>query len=148
MVVPLPDRARPAGRRRVVAWVAGVAAAAAVAVIAVLSVGLSHANDRVHQLQSATAAGSLHGELSAALANPAHQVVALRSPTGTVVAHVVLVPGGQAYLTDVTMPALAADETYQLWGSSTVVPSRSACSATSPGWPPSPSGRPRPTCWP
>jgi hypothetical protein len=83
-----------------------------VAAIAVLSVTLIHANNQVTQLQGS----SLSGAVSAALANPDHQSVALRSPGGQVLGTVVLVPGGPAYLTDVQLPTLGGDQTYQLWG--------------------------------
>jgi anti-sigma factor RsiW len=114
-VVPLAGSrsatTRSLGRRGVVATVLAVAA---VVVIAFLAVGLVHANNQVNRLHSAS--GSLSAAVSSALADPSSQRVVMDSPTGQALATAVILPDGHAFLTDIRMPALPGDRTYQLWG--------------------------------
>ncbi|HEX4245893.1 MAG TPA: anti-sigma factor [Acidimicrobiales bacterium] len=113
---PIADLARERHRRRR-SWrrVGGGVAAAAAVIIGLLAVNLVQSNQQVDQLQSALASKGDAAGVSAALANPAHQTVPMRSPSGTQLAQLVMVPGGRGYMTGSSMPPLPKDETYQLW---------------------------------
>lgn len=102
-------------RRRVMAAVGVGAAAACAALAAVFGIGWSDANSRVTQLQTALAAHGTRAAVAAALASPGHRVVRLRTPSGTDMAALVVRRGGGGYVVASEMPALPADETYQLW---------------------------------
>jgi anti-sigma-K factor RskA len=52
----------------------------------------------------------------AALSIPNHRLVNLDSASDVRVAQLVVLPDGQGYLVNSSMPALAATKTYQLWG--------------------------------
>ena len=104
--------ARRASRGRL-ATVPRALALAAAAAIVVLAVGLVNANSKVSRLQGALALAR-QGVVAEALATPGHRVVNLTAGAARV-AEFVLVPGGRGYLVASSMPALAADRTYQLW---------------------------------
>ena len=132
---PAPDRATPAllvtggrpdqvvARRRIGgrAALAGAAAAAvAVAVMVVLGVQVASLHGQVGALQQQASANGLHQALTAALAdrNGTHVELTAAHPTGTNrdAAEVVLLPDGQAFFVDQSLPALPPTRTYQLWG--------------------------------
>jgi anti-sigma-K factor RskA len=108
------ERRQRQHRRGLSRRIMSVAVAAAV-VVGVLAVDLDHRDSQVSQLQSALAAKGDSAAVEAALANPHHQVVRMRSPGGAQLAEFVVVPGGHGYLWASTMPELPGGETYQLW---------------------------------
>ena len=107
-----------ATRRRRAGWsAAGAVAAAAAAVIAVLSVQVAHLNDRVAQLDQASAHQGLAQSVLRAIANPTTHTVSLTAPSGgRPVLELFILPSGTGYVTNERLPALASDRTYQLWG--------------------------------
>jgi hypothetical protein len=114
LAVPLNlDAAREASyrSRRVIGALAGVAAAVAI----VLAFSLANVNGHVTRLQKALALAS-RGEVSAALAAPGHRLVNLDGTDHVTLAQFVVLPDGRGYLVKSSMPKLAGDETYQLWG--------------------------------
>jgi anti-sigma-K factor RskA len=104
--------ARPTRRRPAVVLV-GVAAM--VALVAFLTVSVVEANHQLGSAQQALTDQRATAAVQAALTTPGHQLVSLRSPAGRQVAEVVVVPDGRGYFVSSAMPALPADETYQLW---------------------------------
>jgi anti-sigma-K factor RskA len=97
----LPAR-RPERRRW---WWGALAAAALIAVVA-LSIALVRKDDGGTSLTSAYVT---------AKQDPANKTVLLTT-NGTTRATAVLEPSGRAFLEPVSLPALADDRTYQLWG--------------------------------
>lgn len=96
---------------------AAIAAAAAVA-IALLAVQVGRLDGRVGSLSALASHQSMPALAEQALADPQAQRVALldASAPGRTVADLVILPSGTAYLVESTLPALPANETYQLWG--------------------------------
>jgi anti-sigma-K factor RskA len=95
-------------RRRRIRWsAAGAIAAVAAAVIALLAVQVNHLDGRVTSPQQAALA---------ALHDPHHRLVALKSPSATTVADLVVLPSGTAYVINHHLRALSSHQTYQLWG--------------------------------
>jgi hypothetical protein len=95
-------------RRRRARWSATAAiTAVAAAVIALLAVQVNHLDGRVTSPEQAAVA---------ALHNPQHRLVALKSPSATTVADLVVLPSGSAYVINHHLPALSTSQTYQLWG--------------------------------
>jgi anti-sigma-K factor RskA len=100
-VVSLDERRR--GRGRVAALVL-----AAAAVVALFAVGL--------QLVRTDGADDLEQLAAAALDDPDAEVTAMRTVDGDeLVGEVAVLPDGQGYLVADGLPALGADEAYQLW---------------------------------
>lgn len=104
-----------ATRRRRMRTAFGAVAFAAAASIVVLALSLSSAQNHVTNLQGALQSQS-RSAAQRALATPGHQVVNLTSATDQRLAEFVILPDGTGYLVRASMPALAANETYQLWG--------------------------------
>jgi uracil-DNA glycosylase len=104
----------PRRSRRVRTAFGGVAAVAA-ALIIVLAFSLSNAQNHVTNLQGALKLAS-RTAVQRAMATPGHQVVNLTSATDQKLAEFVMLPDGTGYLVNSTMPALASNNTYQLWG--------------------------------
>jgi anti-sigma-K factor RskA len=98
----LPAR-RPPRRRW---WLGALAAAAALIAVVALSVALVRKDDGGPSLASAYAT---------AKDDPANKTVLLTT-NGTTRATAVLEPSGRAFLDPTSLPALASDRTYQLWG--------------------------------
>jgi anti-sigma-K factor RskA len=96
-------------RARVVVTTTLLAAAAA---ILVLALNLSSESTRVTNLQSALASSVV----TQALAAPGHRVVTLDGSNHQALATFVVLRDGTGYLVSSKMPALPANETYQLWG--------------------------------
>lgn len=105
-------RGRRARARR---WAPAVVAAAAVVAAVVLGVNLSQTNGQLSQARQALASRGSQAAVSAALADPSHQLVQLDSARGTRLAEFVVLPDGQGYMVSTSMPSLPGDETYQLW---------------------------------
>jgi anti-sigma factor RsiW len=92
----------------------GVAAVALV-VIGLLSAQLVRQDDRMDRLAAAVNERGLGAAaLSAALAPDARKV-ALRSDDGRVAVSAVVRPDGEGYVVEDNLPALGAEQTYQLW---------------------------------
>ena len=127
VVLPGPDRVGSArrgvrrsggghpGRRR--GWaVAGVGAAAACAALAaVFGVSWSNANDRVGELRTELAQQAPRAAVQSALGSPGRRIVDLHSIAGAQLAQIVVQRDGAGFVVSSSMPALPADETYQLW---------------------------------
>jgi anti-sigma-K factor RskA len=107
------ERSARSARHRSATALAGVAAVAAL--LAFLTVSLVQANHQLGSAQQSLSDQSGTAEVQAALTTPGHRLVSLRSPAGRPVAEVVIVPDGRGYFVSSTMPALPADQTYQLW---------------------------------
>jgi anti-sigma-K factor RskA len=103
----LPAR-RPERRRW---WLGGLAAAAAVVLVAALSIALIRKDD-----SGTSQAGSIAAAYDIAKSDPANTTVQLATPDGSTRATAVVEPSGQAFLDPTSLPTLAADRTYQLWG--------------------------------
>jgi hypothetical protein len=101
-------------RHRPVLW--ALAAAAALLVVA-MGAGLVHQRSQIDGLHHNLAADLLTHSANQAMADPTNQHLVLRSPTGQdVTATAVITSSGTGYLKTDTLPTLAADRTYQLWG--------------------------------
>jgi hypothetical protein len=92
-----------------------LAAAAAVVVVAALGVQVRRQDDRIKDLQEALQA-PMEPAYHDALADPASEVIDLRTADGHVVARVAISDSGTAYLGLEDLPKLPADRAYQLWG--------------------------------
>lgn len=104
------------GRSAVFLRVAGAAVAAAAVLIAVLGVEVGRLNHRVSELQRPLQAQGLEQSALAALVDPHAQRIELRSDHSAATAQVVILPNGQAFMVQSTLPVLPSNETYQLWG--------------------------------
>jgi hypothetical protein len=100
--------------RRIRMAVASFAFAAAASIV-VLALSLTSAQHHVTNLQTALKVAS-RSAVQRAMATPGHQVVDLTSATDQRLAKFVMLPDGTGYLVKSSMPALASNETYQLWG--------------------------------
>ena len=105
---------RALSSRKAKSVVASFSALAAAAII-VLAFSLASANGHVSRLNSALSK-SANNAVLAALANPNHKLVDLKSSSQVELAQFVLLPDGRGYLVKSNMPSLASSETYQLWG--------------------------------
>ena len=105
------DSAR-ARRRRTLFGAIGFAAAAS---IVALAIGFAGAQNHVNNLQTALRFAN-RSAVQRALAAPGHQIVDLTSASNTQLAEFVMLPNGTGYLVNSSMPTLASNETYQLWG--------------------------------
>ena len=104
-VVPLASRRRT--------WLpTAVVAAAAVLLVAVLGLQVRHQSNRIDRLQAAVA-NPLPSAFDRALADPASHVFDLKGSTNV---RVVVTSTGTGYLRASSLPRLASDRTYQLWG--------------------------------
>lgn len=92
----------------------GALAAAAVLAV-VLGVQVVRLNHRIDRMTATVARRGIDQAALAALADPEARRVHLRSNSGAETADAVLLPDGQAYLVSTRLPALSADQTYQLW---------------------------------
>ncbi len=106
-----------AGRRprRLRTW---ALAAAAVVVLGALVVQLGRLEHEVRQLQAAGTGQNLAQAAQRALQDPRARRIVLTNAhaTGPAVAEIAILPSGAGFLVNHGLPALAASETYQLWG--------------------------------
>ncbi len=93
----------------------GTLAFAAAASIIALSIGLTGANSHVANLQNALKLAN-RSAVQTALATPGRQLIELSNSAQQPIAQFVMLPDGTGYLVKARMPALDADQTYQLWG--------------------------------
>jgi anti-sigma factor RsiW len=108
-----PSKAARSMRTRLGAVASLAVAAAAVAIV--LGVNLVHDDHQISQLQVA-AGTSAHAAVVAALRTPGRKIVNVESPSDHQLAEFVVVPDGRGYLVKSSLPVLASDQTYQLWG--------------------------------
>jgi anti-sigma-K factor RskA len=114
----------PRSLRRVVhkknRWVRGgtLVATGAVAAVIILAVSVANLNSDVSRLQNQAATSPIQRAADNALGSSHHQVVELRTRSGTAVAQAVLTTDGAAYLIPKGLSALATGRTYQLWAES------------------------------
>lgn len=102
-----------AGRAR--RWGRATLAAAAAVVIVALGATALRLDNRVEELE-ASGDPSVTELATAALADPANRTVELVSTDGSAKVEVALADDGTGYLVVDELPALADDQTYQLWG--------------------------------
>ena len=105
-VMPMAEAvARRERRSSTTAWIVAAAAAAVALVL-----GVSTLRD------DGGGAPSLAQAMEAASEKSDSRVVEIASPDGAVAAKVVVDPDGHGYLAGQSLPGLASDRTYQLWG--------------------------------
>ena len=105
-------------RRRRRSWprpTLALAAAAAVLVVALLGVEVRRQDDRINDLQAALRSPMVPAYHDA-LADPASDVIDLRTADGHVVGRVAITTNGTGYLGLDGLPHLPDNRTYQLWG--------------------------------
>ncbi|MHB8438208.1 MAG: anti-sigma factor [Acidimicrobiales bacterium] len=102
---------------RMTPWILGAAAAAFV-VIAALGVQVGRLDHRVSQLQALSDQQAITEAAQNALSDPQARHVSLDAAhsSGPVVVELAVLPSGTSFLVNRGLPALPADETYQLWG--------------------------------
>jgi anti-sigma factor RsiW len=106
-VIPIGSARRR--QRRFLGPLVGLVAAV---VIAVLGVQVVHLNNRVNNEQTPSVSS-----VGAALSSPGAEQAALTPASGgATLARVVIQSDGTGYIYDMSMPALASDRTYELWG--------------------------------
>ena len=105
------------GTKKTVRWAMPFATAAALVVIAVLGVQVAHLNDRVGKLDATSSSQGMSEAVQAALLDPKATRVQLTSAEGdSLLAQIVLLPSGSAFMINGDMPGLPTSKTYQLWG--------------------------------
>lgn len=102
-------------RRSIPLPIAAAVAAMAAAVIAVLGVQVDHLDDRTDGLEAALGSKGLDQAVQVALFDESARRVDLRSTDGVTLAQAVVRENGEAYFVPQALPALSAEETYQLW---------------------------------
>ena len=128
-IVAIGTSPRSTRRRRTAL---GALALAAAASIVVLALSLSSAQNNVTNLQKALQSVQGSG-VKRALSTPGHVMVNLTSSSHRRVAQFVLLPDGNGYLVNSSLPALASNDTYQLWGIVKGAPVSIGVMGTSPG---------------
>jgi len=91
--------------------------AAAAVVIAALSVLLVVSRFQLNNVETRSAQAELRQAAAASTTAPGHVDVRLRGTHKQIVARVVLLPDGTAYLVSSSLPELGPGRTYQLWSS-------------------------------
>jgi anti-sigma-K factor RskA len=113
-----PGSAPPSGPgsvRGVPFRVASAALAAAAVLVAVLGVQVARLDHRLDRMVATVSRNGINEAALAAMADPGARRVHLKSDDSARQADAVLLPDGQAYLVGRSLPALSADQTYQLW---------------------------------
>ena len=106
----------PAWRRRGPIVAVGAVAAGLLLAIGLLGGQIAHLNHQVGDLKTALARPAIDQQVSHALEDPRHQVVALTATTtNQVAAQVVVLPDGSSYFLGHSLAHLGAGRTYQLW---------------------------------
>jgi anti-sigma-K factor RskA len=95
--------------------VASAALAVAAVLVTVLGVQVARLDHRLDRMIATVSRNGINEAALAAMANPDARRVHLESDDGARQADAVLLPDGQAYLVGRSLPALSADQTYQLW---------------------------------
>jgi anti-sigma factor RsiW len=93
------------------------AVAAAVLVIVGLGAQIVHQERRIDDMAAAISAQGLQSDMVRAMSDPNSHKMTLASPIGEPMsAAAVMTESGRGYFMATAMPALADDQTYQLWG--------------------------------
>ena len=93
------------------------AVAAAVLIIVGLGAEIVHQERRMDDMAAAISTEGLQGDMVRAMADPSSHKMTLASPSGeSMSAAAVMTDSGTGYFMATSMPALADDQTYQLWG--------------------------------
>ena len=93
------------------------AVAAAVLIIVGLGAEIVHQERRMDNMAAAISTEGLQGDMVRAMADPNSHKMTLASPSGEPMsAAAVMTDSGTGYFMATSMPALADDQTYQLWG--------------------------------
>jgi hypothetical protein len=93
------------------------AVAGAVLVIVGLGAQIVHQERRIDDMAAAISAQGLQSDMVRAMSDPNSHKMTLASPTGEPMsAAAVMTESGRGYFMATAMPALADDQTYQLWG--------------------------------
>lgn len=112
-LVPIDDKPKPAPKRKW--WPAALGAVAAAAIV-VLGLTVVRQGQRIDDLEAVASKDAVAAGAAAAMTDPNARLTTLVTDDGTTMADVAVQPSGQGYLVPRTMPALAADRTYQMWG--------------------------------
>ena len=116
LTLATPPAARSTRTRRLNRVLVG-AVAAAVLVIAALGVQVVRQGKRIDDMAASISAQGLQGDMVRAMADPDSHKMNLVSPSGEPMsAAAVMTDSGTGYFVATSMPALAEDQTYQLWG--------------------------------
>jgi anti-sigma factor RsiW len=110
-LVPVAEKPKPARR-----WWGIALASVAAAAIAILGVTVVHQGHRIDDLEAVTSKDSVVVGAAEAMTDPSARLTSLTTPDGATMADVVVQASGQGYLVPRTMPTLASDRTYQMWG--------------------------------
>lgn len=104
-------------RQRVTPLIMGVAAAV-LAVIAALGVEVGRLDHQVSQLQALSDQQAITQAAENALSDPQARHVSLDAAhsSGPALVEIAVLPSGTSFLVNRALPALPANETYQLWG--------------------------------
>jgi hypothetical protein len=84
--------------------------------MALLGIQVFRQNQRIDDLAASTNRTGLEQAAASAAIAPGARTVRLESTDRTYNADAVVLPDGRGYLVQFELPALAADQTYQLWG--------------------------------
>jgi len=116
LTLATPPAARSTRTRRLNRVLVG-AVAAAVLVIAALGVQVVRQGKRIDDMAASISAQGLQADMVRAMADPDSHKMNLVSPSGEPMsAAAVMTDSGTGYFVATSMPALAEDQTYQLWG--------------------------------
>ncbi len=96
-------------------WPVALGAVAAAA-IAMLGLTVVHQGQRIDDLEAASSADAVVAAAASAMTDPDSRLTALTTDAGTTMADVIVQLDGQGYLVPRSMPTLASDRTYQMWG--------------------------------
>ena len=109
----VPVAEKPKTSRR---WWGVALGSVAAAAIAVLGLTVVHQGNRIDNLEAVTSKDAVVVGAAEAMTDPNARLTSLTTTDGVTMADVVVQPNGQGYLVPRTMPTLASDRTYQMWG--------------------------------
>jgi anti-sigma factor RsiW len=115
-ILPMAPAAERAKRRRGTGLAAAAAGVAAALLIGVLGGMVLDRQRQLDDLRPQAVAGTVSDGFGQAMADPGSAKVQLAAPDGSLTAQAVVEPGGVGFLAAGSLPALAEDRTYQLWG--------------------------------
>ncbi len=110
-LVPVDEK--PKTTRR---WWGVALGSVAAAAIAVLGLTVVHQGSRIDDLEAVTSKDAVVVGAAEAMTDPNARLTSLTTTDGATMADVVVQPNGQGYLVPRSMPTLASDRTYQMWG--------------------------------
>jgi hypothetical protein len=112
-LIPVDAPSKEAPKRK---WWPVVLGSVAAAAIAVLGLTVVHQGQRIDDLEAVTEKDTVVVGAAEAMIDPNARLTSLTTGDGSTMADVVVQPNGQGYLVPRSMPALASDRTYQMWG--------------------------------